>query len=225
MRRLTIAIALVLVAGCGGNADSGGRSVGMLIDLPAPSHSGDVSLEQTLATRRSVRHFTSDALDAAQLSQLLWSAQGVTTDAGKRTAPSAGALYPLESYVVTSEGWYRYLPDDHRLERCGVGDVRGALSDAAFGQEAVAAAPVVFLVTGVYDRTAHKYGHRAERYVHLEAGHAAQNLLLQAVAEGLGAVPIGAFDDGQIQSVLGLPADHEPLYLLPVGHPGPGGGS
>lgn len=225
MRRLTIAIALVLVAGCGGNADPGDRLVGTLIDLPAPSRSGDVSLEEALAARRSIRHYTTDALDAAQLSQLLWSAQGLSTDAGKRTAPSAGALYPLETYVVTAEGWYRYLPADHRLEGYGVGDVRGALSDAALGQEAVAAAPVVFVITGVYDRTARKYGDRAERYVHLEAGHAAQNLLLQAVAEGLGAVPVGAFDDARIQSVLGLPAVHEPLYLLPVGHPGPGGGS
>jgi SagB-type dehydrogenase family enzyme len=221
MRWSVILVTVVLIAGCGADADSPSKPMEPLVDLPAPTLDGDVSLERVLALRRSVREFTSEPLDAADLSQLLWAAQGITSASGKRTAPSAGALYPLETYVVGTDGWYRYLPDGHRLERLGGDDLRTALAEVALGQAPIGGAAVVVVITAVYARTAQKYGDRAVRYVHLEAGHAAQNLLLEAVALGLGAVPIGAFDDAGVQSVLGLPADHEPLYLLVVGHPAP----
>ncbi len=198
-----------------------GASAGDIIDLPAPRTDGGMSLEEALAARRSAREFTDEPLTLEQISQLLWSAQGITADWGGRTAPSAGALYPLEVYVVTADGSFHYLPDGHRLWVMSRGDLRAPLAEAALGQAAVSEAPAVFVITAVYARTAGKYGDRAERYVRLEAGHACQNLLLQAVALGLGAVPIGAFSDTEVQRVLGLPADQEPLYLIPVGHPVP----
>jgi SagB-type dehydrogenase family enzyme len=120
---------------------------------------------------------------------------------------------------MTAEGVFHYLPEGHQLSVQSRDDVRRALYEAALSQEAVREAPAVFVVAAVYERTAEKYGtERSPRYVHLEAGHATQNLLLEAVALGLGAVPIGAFHDQEVQEVIGLPTDHEPLYLIPVGH-------
>ena len=186
--------------------------------LPRPREQGTMSLEETLARRRSVRDFTSSGITPAELGQLCWAAQGVTAAGGLRTAPSAGALYPLELYAVSADGVLHYRPGPHETVLHRAGDLRNALRQAALGQDALAEAPVVFVLAAVYERTAAKYGEgRARRYAQLEAGHAAQNLLLQAVALGLGAVPIGAFDDRRVQAVLGLPADQEPLYLIPVG--------
>jgi SagB-type dehydrogenase family enzyme len=187
--------------------------------LPAPRLEGEMSLEETLAARRSVRQFTDVELSLEEISQLLWAAQGITAEWGGRTAPSAGALYPLEVYVATAEGLYHYMPQGHKVIVESKADLRGELWQAGLNQNAIREAPAVFVVTAVYARTKKKYGERAERYVKLEAGHAAQNLLLQAVALGLGGVPIGAFYDDQVQSALSLPSDHEPLYLIPIGHP------
>jgi len=193
-----------------------------MMELPAPRTEGDLSLEEALAARRSVRDFTSEELTLEELSQLLWAAQGVTAPWGGRTAPSAGALYPLEVYVATSQGVLHYLPDGHRAQSLATSDVRGALSEAAGGQTAVADAPAVLIITALPARTETKYGERTERYVHLEAGHAAQNVLLQAVALGLGGVPMGAFSDEEVARVLGLPRGEVALYLIPVGHPAEG---
>lgn len=189
------------------------------IALPAPRLKGETSLEETLAARRSVRKFTEEELTLEAISQLLWAAQGITAAWGGRTAPSAGALYPLEVYVATANGLYHYVPQGHKAIVESKADLRDGLWRAGLSQDAIREAPAVFIVTAVYARTERKYGGRAERYVKLEAGHAAQNLLLQAVALGLGGVPIGAFYDDQVQSVLSLPSDHEPLYLIPIGHP------
>jgi SagB-type dehydrogenase family enzyme len=188
--------------------------------LPPPSLKGSRSLEETLNQRRSVRDFDDQPLTAAQIGQLLWAAQGTTNERGFRTAPSAGALYPLELYLVTADGVFRYDPANHELQPTSSQDARPRLFQSALEQEPVRRAPAVFVFTAVYERTRIKYGEeRTPRYVHLEAGHAAQNLLLEAVALDLGAVPIGAFHDQEVQSALGLPADHQPLYLIPVGHP------
>lgn len=179
-----------------------------------------MSLEECLRRRRSVREFRSTPLGNRELGQLLWAAQGITHPDGLRTAPSAGALYPLETHVATASGLYHYEPRGHQLHRRSGRDLRRALYKAALEQEAVGEAPAVFVLAAVHERTARKYGAtRATRYVALEAGHAAQNLLLQAVALGLGAVVVGAFEDAQVQEVLALPPDHRPLYLIPVGHP------
>lgn len=219
MRHLAILMIVLLVCGCGAADELAESGMEETISLPAPAGRSAISLEEAIAERRSVRDFLPTSLEMSELSQLLWSAQGVTSPGGKRAAPSAGALYPLEIYVITPSGLFRYVPDDHSLLQLGRSDVREPLAAAALGQEAVRDGAAVFVITGVFARTAVKYGDRADRYVVLEAGHAAQNLLLQATAMGLGAVPIGAFDDADVQAVLGLPRDHEPLYVIPVGHP------
>ena len=215
------ALAQGLVACASGSSPSPTASAATAsTDLPAPALSAELSLEETLASRRSVRDYDDEPLTTAEIGQLLWAAQGITSAQGNRTAPSAGALYPLEIYVLTADGVFHYDPRQHRLTRTGDTDARPTLYQAALRQEPVLAAPAVVVVTAVHARTAQKYGEqRGTRYVHLEAGHAAQNLLLQATAMGLGAVPIGAFNDKEVQQALGLLADHQPLYLIPVGHP------
>lgn len=165
-----------------------------------------------------MRDFAARSLTELELSQLLWATHGITSDSGKRTAPSAGARYPLEIYVATVEGHYRYVPREHTLVVLGATDVRDRLAEVA-GQEMVGEAAAVVVITAVYARTAEKYGDRSVRYATLEAGHAARNLLLQATSLGLGAVPVGAFLGGDVRDVLDLPTDHEPLYLIPVGEP------
>ncbi|MCX7635950.1 MAG: SagB/ThcOx family dehydrogenase [Syntrophales bacterium] len=189
------------------------------ITLPAPNPEGKISLERVMRGRASVRSFTTSLLTREEISQLLWSLQGITRSWGARTAPSAGALFPLEVYVVLPEGVFHYAPRPHQLTRTKAGDLRAPLARAALGQDCVRSAPAVFVIAAVYERTAKKYGSRAERYVLMEAGHAAQNLLLQATALGLGAVPVGAFHDEQVARVLDLPTPCAPLYLLPVGRP------
>lgn len=179
-----------------------------------------MSLEESIARRHSVREFTKAVLNERELSQLLWATQGMTRREGYRTAPSAGALYPLEVYVATPSGFYHYEPRPHQLKRLCDRDLRPAVYRAGLEQEPLLEAPAVFVIAAVYQRTAQKYGQaRTPRYVHMEAGHAAQNLLLQAVALGLGGVPIGAFHDDEVRSALSLPIDHRPIYLIPVGHP------
>lgn len=195
------------------------------IQLPAPRLQSRYSLERALRERRSVRHFAATPLTLLELGQLLWAAQGVTHGAGLRTAPSAGALYPLQTYVVAlnvqglAAGVYRYLPQRHALALIERENARAGLSAAALGQAPVAEAPVVVALAAVEVRTTVKYGARGLAYVEREAGHAAQNLLLQATALGLAGVPIGAFDDARVAATLHLPSDERPLYLLPVGRP------
>lgn len=189
------------------------------ISLPPPRQQGQMSLEEAIARRRSVRAFTEQDLAPEQLSQLLWSAQGITDRRGFRAAPSAGALYPLELYVISAGGFYHYRPQEHALALVMAEDLRGAVWQAGLKQDALRDAPVVFLICAVYQRTEVKYGQRATQYVHIEVGHAAENLLLQAVALGLGGVPIGAFYDDQLMTALSLPGDCKPLYLLAVGYP------
>jgi SagB-type dehydrogenase family enzyme len=224
MLRPTILALCVVLPCCGGDHQPGGAGDAAapmaplgVTDLPPPALESDVSIEEALLARASVREFTTTSLDAAQLAQLLWAAQGQTRDWGGRTAPSAGRKYPLELYAVAPDGLWRYLPGSHQLEQLGDQDLRTALGET--GQSFIGAAPLIVVIAAVYARTEEKYGERAERYVKLEAGHACQSLLLQAAALQLGAAPIGAFDDAEVQSVLGLPADHEPLYLVLVGNP------
>jgi SagB-type dehydrogenase family enzyme len=223
-RAMAIVVAGIFVSACGpgmgGSSPmvTGSTSTDSSIALPSPRLVGDRSLEEAIANRRSIREFSDQPLSDDEIGQLLWSGQGVTDAEGRRTTPSAGGLYPLELYVVTADGVSHYLPAEHALERVLARDARSALQAAALGQAAVGDAAAVILIAAVPARTEAKYGReRAARYVQLEAGHAAQNVLLQAVSLGLGAVPIGAFDDAAVTRAVSLPKGQSPLYLLCVG--------
>ena len=196
------------------------------ISLPTPKTEGLVSLEETLVRRRSVRDYVSQPISLVQLSQLLWSAQGVTGHGEhKRTPPSAGALHPLETYAVIGnvgsldKGIYRYSPGKHALTLAYNGDFLAALGRAAVNQTWLVEGSVVFVFTAIYERTTQKYGERGVRYVHMDVGFAAENLHLQAVALGLCTVIIGAFVDEEVHRVMQLPPDEHPLLILPVGWP------
>jgi len=193
---------------------------GESIQLPPAKVKGEISLEESIARRRSIRAFAAKPLSLEQIGQLLWAAQGITEkDKGLRAIPSAGALYPLEVYAVLPEGIYHYSPLRHELKRILTGDRRLELQKAARDQEAIGSAPAVFVLTGVHERTAAKYGDRATRYVSIEAGHACQNVLLQAAAQNLAGVPVGAFEDAQVTKIIKLAKNENPLYLVPVGYP------
>ena len=197
------------------------------ISLPAPRLKGEMSLEEAILKRRSRRDFGDSPLTLREVSQILWAGQGITDAAGLRAAPSAGALYPLDLYLVVGkqgveglgEGVYHYLPQSHSLEPTVQGDVRQTLARLSLEQMFVAEAPLSLLITGEYERTTKKYGERGVRYVHMEAGHVAQNVYLQSEALGLGTVTMGAFQDEKISEALNLPPSYRPLYLLPIGHP------
>ena len=195
-----------------------------MIKLPAPKLDGAVSLESAINQRRSVRDFTRDALSLEHLSQLLWVGQGLTDKAeGLRAAPSAGALYPMELRILVQRveglesGLYVYKHQTHELEAQHVSDVGYSLGDAAYGQDWMEEAPLVIFITATPSRTSRKYGERTTRYLFLEAGHIGQNILLQAVALGLGGTPVGAYDDDLLAKFLGT--KQKPLYILPIGHP------
>ena len=191
------------------------------IILPQPKLKGKVSLEEAIFKRRSQREFQRKDLSLEQIGQLLWAAQGITAKRGGfnfRAAPSAGALYPLELYALTKDGLYHYLPEGHKLENLSEEGLRGDLADAALGQSSVASGALDIVICAVYERVTSKYGQRGVRYVDIEAGHAAQNIHLQAVALGLGSVPIGAFNDDAAKKCLSLPAACEPLYIIPIGY-------
>ncbi|MBU0680635.1 MAG: SagB/ThcOx family dehydrogenase [Proteobacteria bacterium] len=193
-----------------------------MIRLPAPVLEGSISIEASLLGRVSTRNYEVESLSLTQLSQLLWAAQGVTRASGQRTAPSAGALYPLEVYVACGHvqglevGLYHYQPHGHSLGLVVNTDLRQELASAALGQGSIAQAAVNLVLTAVYERTAAKYGSRASRYVHMEIGHVAQNIYLQAVSLGLGTVVVGAFDDDRVQHLLKL-QEEMPLAIMPVG--------
>lgn len=220
---LATAAILLLGLGIGPEVNTMDRDKGL--ELPQPAVDGDVSLEAAVRERRSVREYSRQSLSLAEVGQLLWAAQGVTSKGGGRTAPSAGALYPMELYLVAGNveslpaGLYHYQPGGHRLQRLADGDLRKALAEAALDQAWVRRAPAVLVIAGVYERSAKKYGQRAHRYTHIETGHVAQNVYLQAEALGLGTVIVGAFEDAEVRKLLGLPTDHAPLALMPLGHP------
>ena len=190
-------------------------ATGSTIALPQPKLKGTVSVEETIAQRRSVRSFTDAPITLEEVSQLLWAAQGITEPSkALRTAPSAGATYPLETYIIINSGSniepgaYHYIPQGHKLERIPP-------PPGVEQHPLPAAATIVF--TAVYERTA-KYGDRAPLFVHLEVGHAAQNVCLQAVALGLATVVNGIFNEKELVSVLNLPPEEKLLYVVRIGH-------
>ncbi|MBM3132927.1 MAG: SagB/ThcOx family dehydrogenase [Chloroflexi bacterium] len=198
----------------------------MNLKLPPPRYDGHISLEAALVKRRSIRDFSTKPLSFGDISQLLWAAQGITAQWGGRTAPSGGGLYPLETYAVTgavenlAPGIYRYEPAGHQLIESEKGDRRRDLAQAALGQGFIETAAIDIVLTAVYRRITLRYGERGKRYALMEIGHVAQNILLEAAAMGLGAVPIGAFRDDEVGKILNLEAGEDALYIIPVGWPG-----
>jgi SagB-type dehydrogenase family enzyme len=197
-----------------------------VIKLPPPAHRGKMSVAEALKKRRTVRSFAHRGLDLNQVSQLLWGADGASDPRGYRTAPSAGATYPLEIYLVAGErgvaglvpGLYRYRPESHSLELIQRGDLRAPVARACLHQTWMAEAPIMVIFAAEYQRCLARYGERGIRYTHMEVGAASQNLFLQAEALGLAAGIVGAFQDRTLQDLLKLPAAHEPLLVMPVGY-------
>jgi SagB-type dehydrogenase family enzyme len=227
---LMVMAGCMIIAGCSARTPANGdhERTGILlpgdrIPLPAPELNGTVSVEEAIRNRRSIREYAATPLDISEIAQLLWAAQGLTDPSGLRAAPSAGALYPLEISVacrnVTGlpDGVYRYLPESHALEMVPGLEIREGLYFSAPGQPSIRDAAAVIIIAADYNRTTSKYGERGIRYVHMEAGHAAENLYLQAYTLGIGTVAIGAFDDNRVRSETGLPPEYLPLYLMPVG--------
>ncbi|UCE97373.1 MAG: SagB/ThcOx family dehydrogenase [Dehalococcoidia bacterium] len=195
----------------------------MNITLPEPNYDGDVSVEEAIFNRRSIRNYINQPLTLQEVSQLLWSAQGITNTNGNRAAPSAGATYPLEIYIVVgdvygiNDGIYRYNPQQNELIKILGGQHREALSKAALNQRFIADASLDIVITAIYERTTARYGERGIRYVHMEAGHAAENVYLQAFSLGLGTVVVGAFNDDGVSNIMALAENEVPLYIMPVG--------
>lgn len=190
----------------------------MKIKLPEPEYIGKVSLEECLSKRRSVRKFQDFELTEKQISQLLWSAYGVTDKKNFfKTTPSAGATYPLEIYYVSGKGVFHYLPEEHSVVQILQGDFRGKLAEACLNQDFIKEAGISIVICAVYDRTVLYYGERGYRYVYMEAGHCAQNICLQAIAVGLSSVCVGAFYDQQVKKILAIKGDEEPIYIVVVG--------
>jgi len=205
-----------------------------IIKLPSPRLKGKVSLEETILRRRAVRRYRREPLNLSQLSQILWSAQGITGTREFRAAPSAGATYPLEIFVFVGKqgviareakpapeelqaGIYHYEADSHFLSLHKPADLRPDLARATLDQEFIIDAPVDIVICAIYHRTSYRYGRRGERYVHMEVGHVGENIHLQAVALGLATVEIGAFDDEEVWKVLGVEEQIKPLYIMPLG--------
>lgn len=204
-----------------------------LFELPTPRLKSNISLEETLQKRRSRRDYKDIALNAKEVSQLLWAAYGITKPqkspefltGGFKTAPSAGARYPLEIYLVAGKvdglasGLYKYIPDGHSIIKVLDGDIRKELCAACWYQEMIEDAPISIVYSAVFSRNTVKYGERGrKRYVCMDLGHSAENVYLQAVALNMGTCAVGAFEDAEVTKVLKLPKEEEILYLMPVGH-------
>lgn len=195
-----------------------------MIKLPEIRRDSEISVEKAVRSRRSHRSFAKKDLSLEKAAQLLWSGQGITGSNRRRAAPSAGALYPLELYLIAdrvsglAEGIYRYLPDDHALRPVLEKDSLREVAEAALHQNFIARAPLALVIAGVEERTADKYGERAARYVLIEAGCSAENIHLQAEALGLGTVIVGAFHDQHLHKTLHMDGDEVPLLIMPVGY-------
>lgn len=195
------------------------------ISLPEIKKESQTSVEEALLNRRSYRSFLEKELSISQISQLLWSAYGITeVESGFKTTPSAGALYPLEIYIVINQenkdldkGVYKYNNKNHKLFKLKSNSIKEELTQAALGQDSILQAPVVLVIAGDYQISTSRYGDRGHRYVYMEAGHAAQNVYLQVVSLNLGTVVIGAFDDEKVKNLLNLKENEEVFYLMPIG--------
>jgi len=225
MQIMKIIVSLVMLLGLSlGNLTTGFGA--QAIKLPPPATKGAVSVEEALQNRRSTRKFANRSLELAQISQLLWAADGINNPQGKRTAPSGRAAYPIDLYLVAGErgvtslapGVYRYVVADHSLESVASGELRPAVAKACNSQVWIGEAPVIVVITGDIQRSAAKNGDQAALFTHLEAGFVGQNILLQAGALGLGAGVAGGFKDQPLAQALKLPGSDTPFLVMPVGH-------
>jgi SagB-type dehydrogenase family enzyme len=197
-------------------------SESVVIKLPNPKLKSSFSLEEALMARKTTRNYSSQPVTLPEVSQLLWAAQGITR--GRfRSAPSAGALYPLEIYVTgkidgLGEGTFHYLVSDHSLAKVGNNDLRKSLYEAAYNQRCIIKAPILIAITCFYSRVTKKYGEKGVRYTHLEVGHVAQNIHLQVENLNLGTVCLCGFDDNVVKNILNLSENEDPIYLMPIGH-------
>lgn len=202
------------------------------IELPGPDTDGQASVERAIASRESRRAFAESPVGMEDVAQLLWAVQGIThrTDGVQmRAAPSAGATYPLTTFLEVApggcealeQGVYQYDPIGHALDVSGTAPVHEELTRAAGDQEVIEEAPTTIVLTGNYDRTRRQYPEHGDRYVHMEAGHAAENVHLVCESRDLNSCPVGAFADAEVAEVLDLPDRLDPLYLLPFGKPLP----
>ncbi len=202
------------------------------IQLPSPRLESNFSIEEVMLKRRSHRNYVKSSISLDDLSQVLWAAYGITKPdksrdiyrGGFRAAPSAGATFPLEVYVIAGKvkgiepGVYKYISDGHKIIRVINEDVRADLAKAALSQEMIEDAPASLFFTAIFERTTQRYGDRGrERYVCMEMGHVGQNVYLQVEALGLGTCAIGAFNDAKVAEVMQLPGEEEPLYIMPIG--------
>lgn len=194
------------------------------IKLPAPDKKGGMPVEMAINNRRSVRNYSDKPVGIKEISQILWSAQGITNkERSLRAAPSAGATYPLELYLVADnvkgleDGVYHYITEGHYIQEIKDEQIKGKLATAAFGQSFISKAPVMLVISAVYERTTLKYGERGKRYVHMEAGHVAENIYLQAESLHLGTVVVGAFTDKKVKQLIGMKEQETPMYIIPVG--------
>ena len=228
IRIFMVCMLLLLSSATGGEAEMDKTSDSGMIKLPEPDRYGKGTVNQAIQQRRSVRDFKQDPITLQTVSDLLWAAGGMTVDGvtgPTRAYPSAGAIYPLELYLVAGNvtgidpGVYRYNWKDNALVPVKEGDVRAALADAAMGQGMIRSAPVTLVVVAEYGKINMRYGKRGmTRYVHMEAGHIGQNIHLISAAMGLGTVMIGAFSDDEVAKVLDIDVEREvPVYMMPVG--------
>ncbi|HUV72280.1 MAG TPA: SagB/ThcOx family dehydrogenase [Clostridia bacterium] len=193
------------------------------LDLPKPATKGEISLEESLAKRSSVRKFKEQLLSLEEVAQLLWAAYGLT-EVG-RTAPSAGGIYPLSLYLIARKvkdlepGVYRYWPEGHRLSEIEIGDIGKELREVTFGQSFVSQAPICLVVAADFGKATDKYGKKGDSYVYIEVGHLGENVYLQAQSLGLGTVAVGAFDEKLARNLFNISENEEVLYLMPVGWP------
>jgi SagB-type dehydrogenase family enzyme len=196
------------------------------VALPKPKTSGRISVEEAIWKRRSVRNYLRKPITLAQLSQILWAAQGITDkESGHRAAPSPGAKYTLELYVFAREGGvttlpagvYHYEPAVHTITRVKTGDYTSSLQSAARGQEQVGQAAAIIAITGVFERATAKYGERGVQYALQESGSAAENIHIESTALGLGTVMMGSFDDARVGHLIGIAKNEKPLLLMPLG--------
>ncbi|MEM1561583.1 MAG: SagB/ThcOx family dehydrogenase [Candidatus Bathyarchaeia archaeon] len=208
-------------------------SLGEKILLPLPRKVSELTVEEAILLRRSIREYADEPVNLDDLAMILWAAYGITEpNQGLRAAPSAGATYPLEIYVVIGErgvkyaegfikeGVYKYDPHSHSLLLIEMGDHRLSLMNAALGQSWVGEAPLSIIICAVFERTTWRYHERGRvRYVPMEAGHVGQNVYLMATALRYGAVVVGAFYDDLVVKTIGAKLEEEPLYIIPIGVP------